>query len=744
MSIKKKLSIVIGLLFGLSLLLIVAMYFANKTLVHNIHKVEVIEEKIIKNVKIEHAHEKFIGQMCRTFVKGEKYSVNKTYKNCILGSWFYPFKATDEYKKLPNDLKAKFDKLESSHQQIHIIAAKFASIFTVNESMKNDIINVVPQLFGDVVGTLDSYSKFLEEERKKMDESVHQEIVLIDTLMVILLVIAVIIGIIGFKISTNIIHSIEIFENGLSSFFAYLNRSSNSVKKIELDTGDEINHMADQVNQNIESIKKGFDQDNKVIEETINIVNKAKDGFYTYNINAVASNPQLEILRAKLNEMLDITQHNLDIVITALIEFGNARYDYKLQTDAFGNIASLAKGTNALGDSISEVLNMVHGSAKKVANSSSELAMTSNQLSSAATQQAASLEETAAAIEQITSAITSTRDRTEEMTQIAKNLEHTSQEDDELAHKTGKSMQEIDKATNDIVDAIAIIDQIAFQTNILSLNAAVEAATAGEAGKGFAVVAQEVRNLASRSADAAREIKDLVVYAQEKTKEGRETADKMVESFNFLNEKINQVTENVNEVAMAANEQMLGMEQISSAINQLDRSTQENASASENLSKKAKDLNCLSDQLITVINRTQFEQSKEDQVCDVNLVFDTTKLKLDHIAFKEANFKDLGNNKTWKVKNHIECALGKWIKEHENEPYAQHQDWDNLLIAHEKVHSCVQKYIEVDGKDKNDPQLHDIAQDIEKNTSKVFNYIDQIKKHRCEEYSEDETKCVDS
>ncbi|PLY07768.1 MAG: hypothetical protein C0625_04170 [Arcobacter sp.] len=352
-------------------------------------------------------------------------------------------------------------------------------------------------------------------------------------------------------------------------------------------------------------------------------------------------------------------------------------------------------------------------------------------MSASATQQAASLEETAAAIEEITATITQTDEKTKKMLQIAKELENTSVKDNELAHKTGKSMQDINQATNDIVDAITIIDQIAFQTNILSLNAAVEAATAGEAGKGFAVVAQEVRNLASRSAEAAKEIKDLVTYAQEKTKEGNQTADMMVESFNFLNQRVSEVTNLVTEVSDSSNEQKLGIQQINDVINQLDRATQENANASEVVSSKAMSLNELSGELVSIVNRTSFDKSRTNSVCDVNLVFDTTKLKLDHILFKETNFEKIGNGKKWQVKNHHECDLGKWIEAHSSEVFAKDSNWQDLLSVHELVHKGVQDYIDVDSIDKKDQRLYSIANGIENSTTKVFECIDRIKVQNC-------------
>jgi methyl-accepting chemotaxis protein len=548
----------------------------------------------------------------------------------------------------------------------------------------------------------------------------------IGLIVLILAIITAIIVIFSRKIIIKPLHELD-------EAIISISQNSNTSERVSVERADEIGQVAANFNKYLDKIEEGIKQDTKVIEEAIDIVQKAKDGFYTYEIKQKAASPQVDQLRIKVNEMLQVTQNNLSLITTALIQFGNAKYDYVIDAKSSGNVGSLIKGTNALGVSVSEVLCMVNNTALRLSSNAEALAATSEELSASSTQQAASLEETAAAIEEITSTINQTDERTNNMLKIAKALQQTSNEDDALAHKTGASMEEIDKATNDIVEAIAIIDQIAFQTNILSLNAAVEAATAGEAGKGFAVVAQEVRNLASRSAEAANEIKNLVHYAQEKTKEGKTTADKMVDSFKFLNEKVAEVTEMVTGVTEATHEQKIGMEQINSAVNQLDKATQENANGAEIVANKAMILSEISSQLISVVNRTSFDKARGDSVCDVNMVFDTTKLKLDHINFKETNFKDVGDGKQWTVKNHHECALGKWIEEHTNEKFTQNSDWQELLKAHELVHSGVQEFINVDAKNRNDQKLHTIAKSIEENTSKVFDGIDKVKVHKCHE-----------
>jgi methyl-accepting chemotaxis protein len=168
-------------------------------------------------------------------------------------------------------------------------------------------------------------------------------------------------------------------------------------------------------------------------------------------------------------------------------------------------------------------------------------------------------------------------------------------------------MDEINKQVGSINEAITVIDQIAFQTNILSLNAAVEAATAGEAGKGFAVVAAEVRNLANRSADAAKEIKALVENANIKANEGKVISDSMIEGYTSLNENIGKTIELIDDVSNSSKEQQLGIVQINDAINSLDQQTQKNAQVASETKTIATSTSSIADSIVTSADEKEFE-----------------------------------------------------------------------------------------------------------------------------------------
>ena len=176
----------------------------------------------------------------------------------------------------------------------------------------------------------------------------------------------------------------------------------------------------------------------------------------------------------------------------------------------------------------------------------------------------------------------------------------------ELAKSTTTAMDDITNQVNAINDAIGVIDQIAFQTNILSLNAAVEAATAGEAGKGFAVVAAEVRNLASRSAEAAREIKAIVGNATSKANQGKSISYEMIKGYDELLENITKTTQTIEEIARASKEQQSGITQINDAVTGLDRQTQQNATIASQTKEIALETDAIAKDIVADAMKKEF------------------------------------------------------------------------------------------------------------------------------------------
>ena len=317
---------------------------------------------------------------------------------------------------------------------------------------------------------------------------------------------------------------------------------------------------------------------------------------------------------------MDKFNQDIDYSLEILTEYGNANFEYEVKTSKLsGKTGSLLLAIRALGSSISEFIALISLTANSLNDNVETLTIASNNLSVSSNQQAASLEETAAALEEITSTIVNNTENTNKMAIFAKEVNSASDEGRKLADETAKSMEEINTQVNEINNAIGLIDQIAFQTNILSLNAAVEAATAGEAGRGFAVVAGEVRNLAARSADVAKEIKNLVINATSKANHGKQIASQMIDGYTKLNNNINSTIDLINNITDASKEQQSGIEQINDAVTQLDQATQQNALAASNINTMAKEIQSLSSKLLETANHAKFDKKALEQVCDMNL-----------------------------------------------------------------------------------------------------------------------------
>ncbi|WP_151947156.1 methyl-accepting chemotaxis protein [Aliarcobacter butzleri] len=401
----------------------------------------------------------------------------------------------------------------------------------------------------------------------------------LDIDLVILAIVATSIFIlISIVISNNIVNSLENFKDGLFSFFGYLNRESSNVELINLDTKDEFGQMSKIVNENIIKTQKGIEEDRKLIDETISVLGEFEQGDLCQRLNLNVSNPALTQLKNVLNKMADNLENNIENVLNILEQYSNYNYLNKISTKNLKeHLLKLASGVNSLGDSITQMLIDNKTNGLTLDKSSNMLLVNVDKLNLSSNEAAASLEETAAALEEITSNIRNNTESIAQMSKLSSNVTTSANQGEKLANETTVAMDEINNQVRLINEAIGVIDNIAFQTNILSLNAAVEAATAGEAGKGFAVVAQEVRNLASRSAEAAREIKTIVENATIKANEGKEIASNMIEGYKHLNQNISQTINLISDIQNASKEQLLGIEQINDAVNQLDQQTQQNA-----------------------------------------------------------------------------------------------------------------------------------------------------------------------
>jgi methyl-accepting chemotaxis protein len=417
-----------------------------------------------------------------------------------------------------------------------------------------------------------------------------------------------------------------------------------------------------------------------------------------------------------------------------LAEYGTGNFTERcVDNESSGTLASIMKSTDALGNNSSELLSIIFIAGEKLDSTIKVLSSASSALSANANQQAASLEETAAAIEEISTNIQSSVQNVNTMSGLADEVHVAAQDGRDLAHKTAQSMDEINSEVTAINEAITVIDQIAFQTNILSLNAAVEAATAGEAGKGLAVVAQEVRNLASRSAEAANEIKTLVESAALKAKSGKDISHNMIEGYETLSSKIDHTKEMIDSVSQASIEQSRGMKQINDTVSVIDVNTQEIAREASSIDELANEVQNLSQHLLSVSNHVEYREETKNQVCDIEMVYHLNKLQLGHIKFKDSNFDRLHDKTKVTVVDHHSCALGKWIDtmENENAPFTQAPIWNEMKAHHAKVHQGVQRFINDNADGADSGELIPQAKELEESIDFVFSSLNEVKIENC-------------
>ncbi|GLT16879.1 methyl-accepting chemotaxis protein [Vibrio zhanjiangensis] len=331
------------------------------------------------------------------------------------------------------------------------------------------------------------------------------------------------------------------------------------------------------------------------------LIQRAISGELNERINTSVYSGFMKELGDGINNLLD----TMVAPIGQCIDVMSRVADGDLNTNMPENKGEFGRLSDAVNTSIINLRNMVekitHSSAR-VATASTEIAEGNNDLSQRVEAQASNLEETAASMEQMTATVRQNADNAKGANTLAEDAAKKASKGGDVVGQAVSAMSEINNASKKIADIIGVIDEIAFQTNLLALNAAVEAARAGEQGRGFAVVAGEVRNLAQRSAAAAKEIKGLINDSVEKVDEGSRLVDESGETLNEIVEAVEKVTELIAQIASSSLEQSTGIDEINRAISTMDEMTQQNASLVEQTSAASQSLKDEGKQLLHLMN----------------------------------------------------------------------------------------------------------------------------------------------
>ena len=346
---------------------------------------------------------------------------------------------------------------------------------------------------------------------------------------------------------------------------------------ITADSKDEIGDLANATSTMVESLKEMAGVSGKLAEGDINIDFKPKSD------RDVMGNAMVTMVES-LKNMATVTEK---------IAQGDLTVDFKPKSER----DVMGKALLKMETDLSNVVGNILVSSENVSSGSSEIAAGNQDLSQRSQEQASALEETASTVEQMTSNIKANAENAEKANQLARTAAEAAQQGGKVVEKTVHQMEAVTESSKKIADIIDTVNEIAFQTNLLALNAAVEAARAGEQGRGFAVVAGEVRNLAGRSAEAAKEIQTLIRDSVEKIETGNKLVEDTGATLKTIIESVNNVANNISEISSASQEQSAGIDQVNKAVSQMDEVVQQNASlveeaaaTSENLASEADEM----------------------------------------------------------------------------------------------------------------------------------------------------------
>ena len=292
-----------------------------------------------------------------------------------------------------------------------------------------------------------------------------------------------------------------------------------------------------------------------------------------------------------IHQAVDIAEH-----------IANGDLTQKIVVNSRDETGQLLFAMQKMQDALSNLVNSVRHNAEGVASASAQIAQGNQDLSSRTEQQASALEETSASMEEMGSTASQNADNARQASQLAASASSVAVQGGDVVNQVVQTMRDINESSRKISDIIGVIDGIAFQTNILALNAAVEAARAGEQGRGFAVVAAEVRNLAQRSAEAAKEIKGLINASVERVEQGTALVDRAGSTMQEVVQSIQRVTDIVGEISSASQEQNAGVNQVAEAVTSMDQTTQQNAALVEESAAAASSLRGQAEQLVHAVS----------------------------------------------------------------------------------------------------------------------------------------------
>jgi len=500
---------------------------------------------------------------------------------------------------------------------------------------------------------------------------------IISTMFIVFSIIVVLIlGVIYILLSVTVAKPLERFGSGLQGFFDYLNRKASSAHPIVMQSNDEFGKLATVVNANIAMIQENVTQEKAVIADVERIVKMVQAGFYSYRLEAQSNNPELRELKEIFNRMLESSQQNFEDILNSILSFASSNFTSQLELQEHsGKLGSLIGSINTLGVSISELMALIYKTGMVLQEDTKELILSSERLDGAANKQTKAIENTAKAVQEISGIIENNDHHIASMTEQAQN------------------MRSLSGAIGDIAD----------QTNLLALNAAIEAARAGEHGRGFAVVADEVRNLAEKTQKALSEI----------------------------NININSLMQMANDVRNASAEQLTKMNAISDVTEDLTAANNNNAKIASDVYEKSRHISSRVNSLVEVSKQTEALKRPRDQVCDIKLVFEINAIKLKFLLLKDKLLTNLALKENFSKASLSDDPVPVWVSNYSCVKLKSTQTWRSFEESHAILMSKMQELIKRRTNGEDFEAVHPLILQIERATHEFFDSIDRIKTEQC-------------
>ena len=314
------------------------------------------------------------------------------------------------------------------------------------------------------------------------------------------------------------------------------------------------------------------------------VVSAAAAGDFAQRIDKDYGDANLNQFAANINALLSSVDQGISETRRVIASLSSGDLTQSMRGEFRGAFAELQTNVNATFERLRQTMKDIRTKTDTINGNTDEMTTATNDLAKRTEQQAAALEETSAALDQITVVVRGSSERTQEASQMVSEAKESAAQSAIVVSDAVSAMGRIEQASREISQIINVIDEIAFQTNLLALNAGVEAARAGEAGKGFAVVAQEVRELAQRSANAAKDIKALITKSGEEVSGGVKLVQRTGEALSEIEARVLKINDHIHSIASAAKEQSTGLAEVATAMNQMDQVTQQNAAMVEETS----------------------------------------------------------------------------------------------------------------------------------------------------------------